>query len=82
MLFRSSCNVQVRYGIKKNINNTDQVTATSVVRKLLSQSRIPPNDEIIKTVLAAVPGSRFDARDLAWHKWKYKKKAGDINGNR
>lgn len=69
-----NCNVQVRYGIKKDISNSNRVTATSIVRELLSLSRVPSDEEIIKKVLTTVPGSHFDSRDLSWHKWKWKKR--------
>lgn len=78
----AGCNVQVRYGIKNDIRNDTRVTAASVVTKLLSLSRVPPNAEIIKTVLSTVPGSHFNPKQLAWYKTQYRhgRLAGQTKG--
>jgi len=78
----AGCNVQVRYGIKNDIRTDTRVTAASVVTKLLSMSKVPPNAEIINTVLSTVPGSHFNTKQLAWYKVQFRhgRLAGQTEG--
>ena len=55
-----------------------RVTAASVLIPILSRAAVPTNDEIIETVRAATGSDLFDAKQLAWYMWKFRR--GNLKG--
>lgn len=53
-------------------------TAASVLIRLLGREHVPSDEAIIKEVKEETGSAKFDERQLAWYKWKYK--AGALKG--
>lgn len=55
-----------------------RVTAGSVLIKLLGAAKVQSDEAIIKLVKDETGSSKFDGKQLAWYKWKYRQ--GKLKG--
>lgn len=53
-------------------------TAAAILVRLLGREHVPSDEAIIKEVKEETGSAKFDGRQLAWYKWKYK--AGALKG--
>ena len=49
-----------------------RVTASSILIKMLGMAKVQDDESIIKQVKSETGSSLFDAKQLAWYKWKYR----------
>lgn len=55
-----------------------RVTASSILIKMLGMAKVQDDESIIKEVRSETGSSLFDAKQLAWYKWKYRQ--GKLKG--
>jgi len=65
-------------GNKKGSKAKSGLTASEIFVRLLSMEKAPGDESIIKQVKDATGSTKFDTKQLAWYKWKFRQ--GKLKG--